>query len=142
MLDDVIQGSPIKHLDSNNYFFISMVKIYWIARCTTTGFYFPLFSFLFNQREEEKENGLAKPVLRSFLLNHLIFTKSILYVCRNHLLYLDNLAIIVIFLGLRYYFIFCLFSCSLQIANAFRLRVTLLKNENGYGLFEKKTSFA
>ena len=63
MLDDVIQRSPIKHLDSKKYFFISMVKIYWIARCTTTGFYFPPFSSLLNKREEEKKNELAKPVL-------------------------------------------------------------------------------
>ena len=43
-----------------------MVKIYWITKCTTTGYSLPLFSSLYKKREEEKEKEFAKPVLNKF----------------------------------------------------------------------------
>ena len=41
-------------------------KIYLITKCTTTGYFLPLFSLL-KQKEEEKENVVVQPVLNHFL---------------------------------------------------------------------------
>ena len=47
------------------------VKIYWITKCTRTGYFLPFFSSPLKKREEEKENKLAKPVFNSFFFRFL-----------------------------------------------------------------------
>ena len=55
-------------IKSNFYHFSQiqpLVKIHWITKCTTTGYFYP-FSSILKKREEEKENEVAKPVLIHF----------------------------------------------------------------------------
>ena len=46
-----------------------IVEIYWITKCTTTGYLFLLLFSSLKKREEEKENELATTVLNKFFLN-------------------------------------------------------------------------
>ena len=48
-------------------------KIYWITKCTTNDYSFPLFSSLLKKRHGEKEIVLAKPVSNKFFSDPFYF---------------------------------------------------------------------